>query len=278
MFSATDFTYDGVYSGLYGLRIATIDSSVVEETSYVTPTITTTKSALGKKFYFLDSVYEQQPTTEFSVISDSEIPDVLQRDILRWLDNRKGYKDLVINQPELHGYVYKCIFNVTGIIYHAGACIGFKLKAMFDSPYHYKQARLQTIESRGADYVRLVVYNDSDPVDEYIYPTITFTAQGYLDGETDGSNSESNGCAISIYNETDDPGKEREFKFVGTDLGDKITVDNELKMIISDKSGDLLSKFDGMNWLRLVKGMNILKIKINGTFSIKFLQYIKIRF
>lgn len=267
VFSATDFTYDGINSGVYGLQIATIDGSVVEETTYVTPTITTSKSALGKRFYFLDSVYDQQPTTEFSVLSETAIPDLLQRDILKWLDNRKGFKDLIINQPEFNGYVYKCIFNVTSIIYHAGVCVGFNLKATFDSPYHYKNSPEQKITGTG-ETKEISIYNDSDLVDEYVYPTITFKPTNYVN----------NNCSISIFNKTDDPALSREFKFVGTALNSKVKVDNELRMITSEAGGDLLSKFDGMKWLRLVKGKNVLQIKINGEFTISFPQYIKIRF
>lgn len=267
MFNATCFTYDGISSGVYGLQIATLNGGVVEETIYTTPTITTAKPVNGKRFYFLDSTYTEQPIIEFSVLSTTAIPDSMQRDILRWLDNRKGFKPLIIHQPEFDRYVYQCIFNVSSIIYHAGECVGFNLKATFDSPYHYKNSREQKIDGNG-EVREIVVYNDSDIIDDYIYPTISFKPRGYIDEY----------CSISIYNKTEDPSLMREFKFVGTALNSKVIVDNELKIITSDISGDLLSKFIGMNWLRLVRGKNILQVKIKGEFSITFPQYIKIRF
>ena len=51
MFNATFFTYDGVYSGSYGLKIASIkENSAVNETSYITPEIISAKPTQSKKF------------------------------------------------------------------------------------------------------------------------------------------------------------------------------------------------------------------------------------
>lgn len=268
MFSATDFTYDGIRSGVYGLQIATINGSVVEETSYATPTITMAKPVHGKKFYYLDSTYTEQPIVEFSVLSETTIPDTMQRNILRWLDNRNGFKSLIIHQPEFDRYVYQCVFNVISIIYHAGDCIGFNVKATFDSPYHYQNSSEQKVEGKG-ESKEIVVYNDSDIIDDYIYPTISFIPRAYIDDDE---------CSISIYNKTEDPSFTREFKFVKTALNTKVIVDNELRIITSDVSDELLRNFVGMKWLRLVRGKNILQVKINGEFKIRFPQYIKIRF
>lgn len=263
MLNATDFTYDGVFSGVYGLQIASMNDSVVEETSYVTPTITTVKPSKAKRFYYMDSKYEETPTFEFSIISANTIPDLVQRDILRWLDNRKGFKTLIIHQPEFDSYTYNCIFSVTSIIYHAGCCIGFNLRAMFDSPYHY--AASKKIRVTGSGTVQdITVYNNSDIIDDYVYPTVKFKLN-------------SNGSLI-IYNKTDDAACARGFKFTNIAANTQITVDNELKIISSNTSADYLDKFDGKKWLRLVRGKNVLQIQVNGEVEITFPQYIKIRF
>lgn len=267
MFNARYFIYDGINSGEYGLQIATVNGSSIEETPYVTPTLALTKSTHGKIFHFVDSNYNEPPTLEFSVLSENGITDQLQREIFKWLDNRKGFKDLIICQSEFYEYTYKCIFNIVSIIYHAGACVGFNLKATFDSQYCYKNSIEQKIIGTG-DTKELTIFNDSDLIDEYVYPTVIFKPTKYI-----GNNQ-----SISIFNKTDDSALSREFKFVGTALNSKVKVDNELRMITSDTGGDLLGKFDGMKWLRLVKGENILQVKINGECTISFPQYIKIRF
>lgn len=267
MFSARYFIYDGINCGEYGLQIATMNGNVTEETPYLTPTFTFAKSTHGKRFHFADSNYNEPPTLEFSVFSENGIIDQLQREIFQWLDNRKGFKDLTICQAEFLEYTYKCIFNITSIIYHAGVCVGFNLKATFDSPYCYKNFIEKRIIGTG-ETKEINVFNDSDLIDEYTYPTIIFKPTGYLNDN----------CTVSIYNKTDDAALTREFKFVGTALNSKVTVDNELRMITSDSGNDLLSKFVGMKWLRLVKGNNLLQVKVKGEVIITFPQYIKIRF
>lgn len=263
MLNATDFTYDGVFSGVYGLQIASMNDSVVEETSYITPTITTVKPSKAKRFYYMDSKYEEAPTFEFAVLSSNTIPDFVQRDILRWLDNRRGFKPLIIHQPEFDMYTYNCIFSVTSIIYHAGCCVGFNLRATFDSPYHYEGLKKAKVDGTG-NTQEITIYNNSDIIDDYVYPTVKFKLKS-----TGG---------ITIYNKTDDPSCVRGFTFKGMVPNTQITVDNELKIISSDVAADYLSNFDGMKWLRLVRGKNILQIQVNGEVEITFPQYAKIRF
>ena len=258
MFSATEFTYDNRYSGTYGLKIASLDSAAVEETSYVAPTITSAKPPKSKKFFFQDIKYESMPTYSFSVLAETAIPESIQRELMLWLDARKGFKVLKIHQPEFEEYEYKCIFNITETIYHAGSCVGFKLQATFDSNYQYGMPVVKRVSGSGSEQI-VSLFNPSDNIDEYVYPKVEFTT-------VDGS--------ISIINTTDD--SEREFLFSELGANASFVVDNELKVITG--SGDnLLSKFS-KKWLRLVKGKNQLKIKINGTVKITCPHYVKIKF
>jgi len=45
MLTATEFIYDGVCSAKYGLKIASFDGSVLEETPYIVPNIAVAKAA-----------------------------------------------------------------------------------------------------------------------------------------------------------------------------------------------------------------------------------------
>lgn len=264
MLKATDFTYDGVFSGVYGIQIASFDGSVVEETAYITPTLTMVKPSKSKQFYYLSSKYEEAPTFEFSILSEKPIPDSVQRSILVWLDNRKGFKPLIIHQPEFETYTYNCIFNVVSIIYHASRCVGFKLRATFDSPYHYELSKTVHETAQGEEK-EVVIYNNSDIIDDYVYPTVTFKL-----GE--------NGTGIEIYNNTDDPYHQRGFIFENLTPKTEVIVNNETKTIISRRRDDYFDKFNGLKWLRLVKGKNVLKVKIDGEVTITCPQYAKIRF
>lgn len=267
MFNATEFTYDGVYSGIYGLKIATINGEILEETSYITPTIETAKPAKAKKFFYEGMTYEEPPTFDFSIVSQDPIPDILQREIMLWLDSRKGFKPLLIHQPEHEGYTYNCIFTITSTLYHAGNCVGFLLTATFDSLYQYRKSKVLKVTGDGTAK-EYTLMNDSDIVDDYVYPTVEFKTRGYVKSN----------CNISIVNKTDDVAMVREFKFNDIALNATVTVDNELKIISSSMGSDLLSKFDGKKWLRLRRGKNLLQIQINGEVTITCPTLTKIRF
>lgn len=81
MLTATEFTYDGVYSEKYGLKIATFDGAALEETSYIVPTIEVAKSATSNKFHYLDRTYDSPPTFNFSVVSEEEIHEEILREV-----------------------------------------------------------------------------------------------------------------------------------------------------------------------------------------------------
>lgn len=258
MLKATEFTYDGIYSGQYGLKIASFNSNVLEETTYVVPNIVVSKPARSKKFYYLDFTYDSPPAYSFSIVSEDAIQEEILREILMWLDSRKGFKPFVIMQPGFDEFTYNCIFTVTSLIYHAGNCVGLNLSAIFDSLYVMGKPIKQIVHGNGEDK-NIVLCNDSDNVDEYTFPVVEFCT-------SDGS--------ISIINMSDD--SLREFSFNGVIPNATYKVDNELKIITGDGS-DLLSKFS-KKWLRVLHGKNQLKVRVNGTVTITCPRYIRISF
>ena len=280
MFSAAYFTYDGIYSGQYGLRIATFDATTMQETAQTVPTINTIKSANSKRFYLAGVQQKDAPTFQFSLVSELPIDIYNRRDILSCLDGRTSFKPLIIHQNDFNDLTFNCVFVVNSIRYFKGNCIGFTVTATFESPYQKLPSIRKTITSDGVEQT-ITIINNSDIKYEYIYPTVTFTATKNLDG----------GEQIIIHNQTDDIGGLRKFYFKNlfgaSDTGNiTVTVDNELKKITANSGGDLLQNFcrtDGAkmshkNWLRLRKGENILNININGTVTIDCTQYIKIGF
>lgn len=259
MFNATFFTYDGVYSGSYGLKIASIkENSAVNETSYITPEIISAKPTQSKKFLFQGLKYSSMPTYAFSIMSEEPIPEPVQDEIMLWIDSRKGFKTLNIHQPDYEMYDYKCIFTITSIIYHSGQCVGYNLQATFDSAYQYGKPTTKTIVGNGTPQ-DIYLVNKSGNIDEYIYPNIEFMS-------SDGS--------ISIVNMSDDSA--RAFSFDGLTPNSTYKVDNERKIIQGD-GRNLLSKFS-KKWLRLLRGRNHIKVTINGTLKITCPNYTKIKF
>ena len=283
MLAATTFTYDGIYSGIYGLTIAEIDSQNVQNATILSPTVKTIKTARRNRSSFAGIEYEELQTFSFSIMGEEDIPDVVQREILSWLIGRKGFKKLKIHQPEYDEYESNCIFNSADIILVINSCKGFTITATFDSPYFYGSTRTQTFTGDGTEYKAITIINDSDIVDDYIYPALAFKpTASYSDGEISKDISIKNNSDIDI---------QRAFEFSGL-LADsllqpdeEICIDNEIHVIIKRKIGDtatqplddVLSKFN-KNWLRLKKGANQLMIRINGTCTIEVPCYVLRRF
>ena len=255
MFNATHFTYDGVFSGIYGLLIADFDDNAVVETAAFSPSLNTNKPTLLKRFFHNGIIYDDVPQHQFSIISQNPIGDVLRREIISWLVGRDSFKILKIHQPDLEQYTYKCVFTDLEIIYVRGACHGFRLTANFDSPYQRGEpTKVKVVGTWVAQTIK--IHNKSDVKDDYIYPQITFRATSAM----------SDGYDISILNNTDDTA--RYFRFSGLYANETVTVDNELRHIESDRAGEKLSNFVDKNWLRLRPGINTLTIAINGTVTI----------
>lgn len=282
MLSATSFIYDGIPSSQYGLKIASFEDDSIKEVAYLAPAITTVKTKKSNKFYYAGVSYDDLPTYSFTILRDNRDPqqcgltinDQERREILGWLIGRKGFKDLVIDRTEgvndgrIH-YEYKCIFNNAEIIYHCGKCIGFNVTAVFDSPFCYYKRTTGTRHGLGDRDLKVVIDNyDTDLWDDYSYPTIKFTSKGFVNADK----------LITVQNYTDDPDGNRLFYFVGSpfDAGEvEVAVDNEKKIITG--SGIELDSFS-KNWLRLRRGNNTLKVRIEGDFEIIYTCYMKIGF
>ena len=259
MFNATYFTYDGIFSGTYGLKIADFNTDVVIETPVFSPTLNVSKPATSNRFFHNGIVYESAPQYQFSIVSEQPIDDVIRREILAWLTGRKEFKRLYIHQPDLESYYYNCVFTDMQIIAVNGRCHGFRFTANFDSPYQYGEPTVVNIEGTGVSQ-KILINNRSDIIDGYTYPIVSF---------------KSNTGSIDIVNNTDD--MNRHFILSGLLADEEITVDNELKYITSSRAGEKLSNFN-KNWLRLRPGYNELNVSINGTGKIVCPTYVMIGF
>ena len=239
MFNATYFFYDGRSSEEYGLQIADFDSNTVKETDAYSLTLSLQKTPGAVRFFHSGIEFDTAPTCEFSVLSEREIDIMSKRSILSWLTGRKEFKPLRFDGGDNGEFTYYCVFTSVKTIWVSGRCHGFRLTAVFDSPY----ARLAptTVKIEGAGVHTVTINNMSDIIDGYTYPIVQFA-----------------GTSIDIVNTSDDP--ERHFTFSGLLDNEVITVDNETKYISSTAAGEKLSNFTSKKWLRLRQGMNTLAI------------------
>lgn len=281
MFNAKYFTYDGVFSGIYGLVLADFDDSSVIETAAFSPVLYANKPVSLPRFYHGGITYESVPQHQFSIICEYAMSDVIRRDVLSWLVGRREFKPLKIHQPDLEAYEYRCVFTDVQIIYVNGHCHGFRVTANFDSPYqHGAPSSTGELTINGKQTIQLI--NDSDIVDDYTYPTITFRASSPVN--TDAAAVEwarsQKGVGVSNYdicviNQTDNDS--RRFVFAGLMPNEEIKVDNEIKHISSSISGEKLTNFN-KNWLRLRRGENILTVDMVGTVEIVCPTYVALGF
>jgi phage-related protein len=249
MVNATYFTYDGISSAAYGLQIAAFsgsDSDSVEENESFSPSLTTVKAPSLLRFYHGGVIYESAPECEFTVVSSSIITPGNRAAIFRWLVGRNEFKPLVFLESDLSAFTYYCVFTSVSTIYVNGVCHGFKLTATFDSPFARGKPTVATTQS-GTNAVQVI--NNSDIMDGYTYPTVSFV-----------------GSSISIVNTTDDTG--REFAFSGLGDSEQTTVDCEAKTIRSNLGGEKLSNFTSKKWLRLRRGINNLIVTATGDVTI----------
>ena len=261
MFTATNFTYDGKFSGDYGLKIMSFDANPQEETAYVVPTISTGKPTRSKRFFYEGMNYDNPPAYEFSVVSERPIAEESQQDILNWLDSRKGFRKLNIYQTGFTDFTYNCIFTVTSTIYQAGFCVGYNLSAQFDAPFQYGKPTTKAITGNTNDTNKFSIINKSDVIDDYVYPTVTINKAG--------------GDRLTIINLTDNSltKEDRKFQLIVPKDAESdgtgtpaisyypIVIDNELKTFAQNigVNSNLLGKFN-KQWLRLLRGKNNLQI------------------
>lgn len=263
MYNATYFTYDGVRSSIYGLMIADFDNQSIVETPVFNAALNASRLGKSHRYIFESVTHDDMPEHEFSILSEYPILEHTRKEILRWLAGRKGFRRLIVHKPDLTDYYYNCVFTNISIIYINSMCHGFRLTARFDSPYARKNPTTVSLTGNGTAQT-VTLSNISDIVDDYVYPTVTFTAASAVSGKN-----------IKIINKTDD--NTRAFEFTGLLSNETVTVDNETKIITSTYSAERISNFN-KNWLRLRRGDNNLEIVINGSVTITCPAYIMIGF
>lgn len=245
MFNATYFTYDGVLSARYKLKISSFDDNSTQETNVFSQEITTSKPLFRDKYVISAINHSGAPEVEVSVLSAAIIDDMKKREILTWLCQGDSFKKLIIHKPEVETFYYMCKFKSVSEITVNGYCVGFKMVAVLDSPYQYGLTTKLDVDSGVHTAEEFTILNKSDYIDRYVYPLLTFKLN--------------NTGSITIVNTSDDI--TREFKILDVPAGNEITIDNDLKII--DGEGAFLHNFN-KNWLRLKKGENKLQITVDG--------------
>lgn len=259
MFTATYMIYNGIHSASYGLRIASFDNESLEETTISSPNISTSKSKYMNRFVITNVQEDATPEVEMTLVSEVLIDELTRRKIITWLRGGKDFQKMIVERPNCEDVYYMCKFRDIRELKVNGHCVGFKMTAVFDSPFQYGIDTTAELKDDNYDNKIVRIMNRSDFTDEYVYPQVSFKL--------------SSGNSIKIINLSDDT--QREFVMSNLPTGVQITIDNELKIIYGE--GVTLANFN-KNWLRLVKGKNRLKVTLQGELQISCPQIVSTGF
>lgn len=262
-FWGKSFTFDGVPSEQYDLRLFDPpdgESGVKESPAGSDVQIKQTWIYRRPKVFHFGN-YQNTPL-EFDLYAGSFDPmnGIDRSRIEKWLMGRGGYKKLQITQDDIQDVYYNVICTGASNAFVGNVQEGVKLHFICDSPWGYTFPRIltQTFTGNEIKNFNLTFYNDSDDYG-YLKPIVSFTL-----------NSIGNSFAITNLNDINSNGDPNIFSFTGITPGETITVDNDLKTIVSSTGLYRLDNFN-KNWFRLIPGENVLNIISGiGTYTITY--------
>ena len=249
LFNTYEFTFAGESSLAYNLFICDLDSKSNEDTAFGNEASIIETRTTGRVQPIHQGVNYHEKPLEFNLVFGSETP--LDRydfqEVQLWLTGYQEYQWLSICQPDMEDYQYRCLITNLEPISVGWLPFAFEATITCDCPYAYGFPFTETYEVAGETEI---VFRNNSSVREYIKPVLTI---------------EPTAADFSIVN-ADDNG--REFKLTGVPAADSIiTVDNNAGIITESHGTNLYDKFN-MNFFRLVRGDNHLKITDSGKLTI----------
>lgn len=239
------FSYDGVASQKYGLKIVLLDSMSLYYEGGSSMEITKDKTARANRYELLGSNPNDVLTFELTVATDDSqtpINEVLARRIKTWLFGSLGYKKLVIFSEYYHNVYFNCILNNPQDIVINGNT-GWKFTVECDSGGAWEQKRSKTYNITTP---QTITFNNISGDNDYLYPNISFTTTSTI---------QTNGSTVNIINHT-----ANDYTSTFTELlpNETITIDGETKVITSNLTTLRSSNFN-KNFVRFIRGTNVLE-------------------
>ena len=249
-FYGNSFTYNGIPSELYDLRIFGFD---------ITSTSSPSDSPAGgdvniieqwitrkDKPYYYGRTYSTPLEFDFTVGSFNSIPSDTRSAIEGWLIGQMNYQPLQIIQDDLMNTVFNVIFSKATNSYVGNVNYSLNLHARCDRPWgiYYPPLVTKTYNTNPI-LDEFTYYNGSDNSD-YNHPQLVITMNNY-------------GGNFTLFNRNDN---NRQFIFTGLSANEVITIDND-KEILSSSLGYLRMGNFNKNFFRLLQGNNILNLSGN---------------
>lgn len=250
-FYGCEFVFDEIPCSEYGLMVYNFASNGQGDASFSVGEMVEDRIAgrYDALTYGLQRNQPQEYTLVFgpnimSVDMDEPLDRYEVEAIATWLTGHQKRKWLTIVQPDMESFRYKCYISDLTLITYGEMPWAFSCTVSCDSPFAYTYPE----EYEGALTVagdQLVIRNRS-------------SHHGYYKPRME---IESSGSDICIVNHSDG---DREFIFTDLPSGTiRIDLDNHNQVITNDAGVNLYDKFN-MNFMRLVRGDNVLSLFGDG--------------
>ena len=257
-FWATKFIFDGIVSDSYGLMCGKLNSSG-EDSSSSGAAVEIIEEYIPRRVkpYFYGTQFAEKLEFQIDIFSESVIDRYLVQAIEQWLFGNRVYKKLQILQCDMYDTYFNCIISKGEVISVGNEVIGFSCTVICDSPWGWGKKVTQNIPSVAVDQT-IEIVNSSDDT-SYLYPNVTLYS----------SEQQFN---IRIINTSDN---NREMAFTSLVSGETLTINNDIKLVESNKGG-IYERFNGV-YLRLIRGRNLVRFVGNLTnISIEYIPARKV--
>lgn len=250
-FQGFNFIFNDVQSERYNLKIGYFDGGGKTDSSFGSNVeIIEEKIRRVSVPFFYGTEITPPLTFDMVVFSEQELDAYDRQAIGQWLFGKQEYKYLQIEQKDLEGVYFRCILMNPETIYIGNGAYGKKFTVRCDAPWGWSDEKVDSYTITTPNQV--INYTNLSDADEYLYPLVTYTL---------GIST----TTCSVINLSD---SSREFKFTSVSGNEVLTVDNQRQIITSSLGSNRLSNFN-LKWLRLVPGLNQLRVTGNGTFTIR---------
>lgn len=253
MFYSENFIFDGKKSSEYGVILVSSENSVLNEygTSFESNLISDKSLTSIEEVVFDEEITTNTMELRIALVDENHLPipwTVKKRnEILGWLvqDNFKAFS--TEDEPEVLYYL-KCVGVKKEFAYDLTGMLVLTMKPI--SPYAYTPIVIEKHKTVKGE-IEFIINNPSNISKKY-YPEIEITSLG--EGEhIQIFNTVLGGTPFSITNL-----KDREV----------VVIDGLLKTVFNQNGESKLTDCN-REWLKLIRGQNLIKIKGNCEISIK---------
>ena len=267
IFTEFHFEYAGKSSRDYGLIVANVNTSVMEQSAGDISSLYIFNKRNIKRYLVGTNHYDSPLSFEIEILSEcgAPIPIDRKRKIEKWLFNKNYMASFYIDRDddpkletveliddEIKRLYLKCRFINPVKIEGNGGVVGWQVMMELDSLMWWQDSITKefTFTGTSSNTVSQASLEIDTDLNDYTYPKVSFTT-----GSTGGD--------VTFINQSDD--SLRLTKFTGIPAGTLVTMNGDINHI----SGNYYNKFVNQNFFRLIDGTNNISV-IGDVASLSF--------